>query len=279
MLINIFASLVYGINHISDGFKDRLWIYLYIKEDTKDTNETVDQIKKLTQEVIQAGMDIKYYSKTDALLVLQQKIPDVIKNFQKYGINNPLPATLYITFQNETDFEKLKTILINYRAIISNNADLEQTTINLRDQEKRVKSFIHMSQASIIGLIMWTIILLCIISTFLTFMVKSLFDSQLPYIQITKLLWATFHQIKIPFYISQTLILCTAFVLMSIIGFWLLRYIDPWMQDVYHISILHIVYQHYVSILWLLLLELIVLVGFNSIFSRFYLDHLLYKET
>ena len=191
MLINIFSGLVYGINHVSDNVKSKLGMYLYIKEDPRQVDEIYNNVKNLSQELSQAGMKITYYSKADALDKLQKKIPDVVKNFSKYGIKNPLPPTLYITFQEEKDLDQLKFIIAKYTSIISNTTELEKTTVNFRDQEKRVQSFISMSQVGTISLIIGTVILLCIISTFLTFMIKSLFDSQVQYIQVTALLGAS----------------------------------------------------------------------------------------
>ena len=111
ILINVFATLVYGINQFSDNLKSKLGIYLYVKEDPTQVDEIYNKVKQLSQSIKQAGMHIKYYSKADALERLQNKIPDVIKNFQKYGINNPLPPTLYITFQKENDLETLQILL------------------------------------------------------------------------------------------------------------------------------------------------------------------------
>ena len=124
MLINIFSGLVYGINHVSDNVKSKLGMYLYIKEDPRQVDEIYNNVKNLSQELSQAGMKITYYSKADALDKLQKKIPDVVKNFSKYGIKNPLPPTLYITFQEEKDLDQLKFIIAKYTSIISNTTEL-----------------------------------------------------------------------------------------------------------------------------------------------------------
>ena len=279
MLINIFSGLVYGINHVSDNVKSKLGMYLYIKEDPRQVDEIYNNVKNLSQELSQAGMKITYYSKADALDKLQKKIPDVVKNFSKYGIKNPLPPTLYITFQEEKDLDQLKFIIAKYTSIISNTTELEKTTVNFRDQEKRVQSFISMSQVGTISLIIGTVILLCIISTFLTFMIKSLFDSQVQYIQVTALLGASLWQLKIPFYLSQVIILLLAWLLMMMIGYVMIYYTDTRIQDIYQVSLLNIVHNYLGTIGCLVIIELSVLISFNTLFSRFYLDHLLQKET
>ena len=278
MLINIFAWLVYGINHLSDNVRSKLGVYLYIKEDPTQVDQIFSQVKSLSQELKQSGMKMTYYSKSDALDRLQKKIPDVVKNFNKYGIKNPLPPTLYVVFQKEEDLILLNTIVSKYQNIISNTTELEKTTTSFRDQEKRVQSFISMSQLGTISLIIGTVILLCIISTFLTFMVKSLFDSQVQYIQVTTLLGASIGQLKIPFYLSQIIILVCASIVMIIVSYVMMYYTDGWIQDIYQVSLLDIVHRHRWAILGLIFIELMILISFNTLFSRFYLDYLLRAE-
>ncbi|MEI8008564.1 MAG: hypothetical protein WCI00_04000 [bacterium] len=66
-----------------------------------------------------------FSSKDDALAFLQKKIPDVVSNFQKFGINNPLPATLYVMFDSDTKYEALKTLIIQNKDIILNTKDID----------------------------------------------------------------------------------------------------------------------------------------------------------
>jgi len=37
-----------------------------------------------------------------------------------YGVENPLPATLYVSFNNEAELAVLKKLIYKYRDIISN---------------------------------------------------------------------------------------------------------------------------------------------------------------
>ena len=66
-----------------------------------------------------------FSSKDDALAFLQKKLPDVVNNFQKFGIDNPLPATLYVMFDNDRGYESLKTIILKNKDIILNTKDIE----------------------------------------------------------------------------------------------------------------------------------------------------------
>ena len=65
-----------------------------------------------------------FSSKDDALAFLQKKVPDIVNNFQNFGIDNPLPATLYVMFDNNSKYEALKTIIVKNNDIILNTNDI-----------------------------------------------------------------------------------------------------------------------------------------------------------
>lgn len=66
-----------------------------------------------------------FSSKDDALAFLEKKIPDVVNNFEKFGIENPLPSTLYVMFDSDSKYEALKTIVEKNKDIILNTKDLD----------------------------------------------------------------------------------------------------------------------------------------------------------
>jgi len=67
-----------------------------------------------------------FSSKDDAIASLQKKIPNVVYTFQKYGIDNPLPATLYVMFDSDDEYQVLKTIIIEHKNLILNIKDISQ---------------------------------------------------------------------------------------------------------------------------------------------------------
>ena len=79
----------------------------------------------LKDELTDKGLEVEYYSKDDALKLLQQRIPGVIQNFDKYGIANPLPATMYVTFANNEQFLALSGIVSNYTDIVRNAESIQ----------------------------------------------------------------------------------------------------------------------------------------------------------
>ena len=58
-----------------------------------------------------AGLEVNFYSKKDAFDVLSKKLPNVIGSLEQYGIQNPLPPTLYVLFDNQKEYESMKKIV------------------------------------------------------------------------------------------------------------------------------------------------------------------------
>jgi len=119
-------------------------MYFYIKEDTTQTNEIYKKVITLKDELEAKGLKVMFSSKDDALAFLQKKIPDVVSNFQKFGIENPLPATLYVMFDSDSKYESLKTIILKNKDIILNTKDIDAGS-TLKQQENRVLTIINLS--------------------------------------------------------------------------------------------------------------------------------------
>lgn len=174
--------------------KDRLGMYFYIKEDTTQTNEIYKKVIAMKDELETQWLKVMFSSKDDALAFLQKKIPDVVSNFEKFGIDNPLPATLYVMFDSDSKYESLKTIIIKNKDIILNTKDIDAWS-TLKQQENRVLTIINMSNFIVwFSYIIIAIILLMILS-FLWFLLKNVFHTFHRELEIKKTLWATYHQI------------------------------------------------------------------------------------
>jgi len=94
-------------------------------------------------------LETVFASKEEAFGFLQNRIPNVIENFNRFGINNPLPATLYVMFGSDQEYQSLKNIIVDYKGIISNVADLDQAN-TLKKQENRVLMMIGFSRFAVI---------------------------------------------------------------------------------------------------------------------------------
>ena len=123
--LHLFLTSAYLTEKTSADITKRLGVYFYIvdpsKGETKLSNEEVfTRVIHLKDELTARGLDVDYYSKEDALKLLQERIPGVIQNFDRYGISNPLPATMYIMFDNSEEFDQLSAAVEGYKDIIHN---------------------------------------------------------------------------------------------------------------------------------------------------------------
>jgi hypothetical protein len=73
---------------------------------------------------------------------LGDRNPVLIEKLQAVGIGNPLPATLYVTFSDESQLLLLKRILVPYRNIITNAGEINSLN-SLGAQEERNIRAIH----------------------------------------------------------------------------------------------------------------------------------------
>ncbi|MEI7562834.1 MAG: permease-like cell division protein FtsX [bacterium] len=90
------------------------------------------------------GLKVMFSSKDDALAFLQKKIPDVVDNFQKFGISNPLPATLYVMFSTDSQYTALKNVILKHKDIILNIKDIDAGS-TIKQQENRILTVINLS--------------------------------------------------------------------------------------------------------------------------------------
>jgi len=69
-------------------------------------------------------LKVEFYSKEDAFKLLEKRMPEIIKNFEKYGIDNPLPPTIYVIFDDKEKYDRLVSTINNYKDIIINTDDV-----------------------------------------------------------------------------------------------------------------------------------------------------------
>lgn len=112
-------------HQFSDTMKDKLGMYFYIQESPGDEDALYKEVILMKEALESEGLSVSYSTKADALSFLEKKIPDVVDNFQKFGIDNPLPATLYVMFSNDREYDVMKTIVFEHKDIILNIKDIE----------------------------------------------------------------------------------------------------------------------------------------------------------
>ncbi len=128
--LHLFLGSAYLTQKASVDISQKLGFYFYINEPGQNgvempENDIYTRVMRLKDELASSGLKVEYYSKDDALKLLQQKIPGVIQNFDKYGIANPLPATLYVTFDDNDQFNDLTIIIPKYADIVRNASSIQ----------------------------------------------------------------------------------------------------------------------------------------------------------
>ena len=95
-LLNIFLGVSFYAHWFNDQLQDKLGMYFYIKDDPTTQSITYKKVIALQDELAKQDIKTTFSSKEDALSFLEQKIPDIMGNFDKFGVENPLPSTLYV---------------------------------------------------------------------------------------------------------------------------------------------------------------------------------------
>lgn len=269
--LNILIGLTYNTHSLNSELTEKLGMYFYIKDDAGKKDEIYTNIMKLKDWLEKQWLKVTFSSKEDAFNFLQKRVPNVLENFQKYGIENPLPATLYVIFNNEKEYETLKTTILPYKDIILNIKDIEKGK-TLKDQENRILTVLHFTSFITWFWIFLIGILSVIIVTILIFLIRMKFYLFHKHIEVEKLLGATYQQIKQPFIIIITGILLSAFVLTLIWLALLTGSIDGLVNNLFEISLGSILMSHGGTIGLIVLLEIIFLLTVSTITANYFLQ-------
>lgn len=276
--LNLLIGISYNISNFSDDIKDKLWIYFYIK-DSKDPKEKDFYYTKtihLKSELEDNGLRIEFYSKEDALNLLEKRMPDVIKNFETYWIDNPLPPTLYVIFDNKEKYEKLKQIIPKYESIIVNIEDISKWQ-SFSQQEARIKNIINLTNFLVVFSYFLILVLLIIIVSFLLLIIKIVFNNFYQQIEVEKLLWAFWFQTKAPFLLYIKIVLVTAFLLMVYYFSAFFAILNVYFVNVFEVDLYMFTFVNFRSLGLLLLVEMALIITISVMISNFFLNKLISK--
>jgi cell division protein FtsX len=269
-LLNIFLWFSIYTWHFSDTLKSKLWMYFYLKDIPWKETSTYKEIIAMKTELENQWLKVSFSSKDDALKFLEKKIPDITKNFEKFWIQNPLPATFYVMFNNDNQYKNLKTTILNHKNIILNTKDIDQWE-TVKDQENLTLKTINFTNfLKIISY--WIIFVLClIILAFMLFLLDNIFQHFRKDLETKKLLGESHYQIKKLFTTIISEIIIRAFVI-----WWLLVIISWYILDYYifhlfNIRLLSFVWNYLTLIIWIIL-EIILIFWFSLLISRHFVD-------
>lgn len=272
--LNLLAILSYNTNVFNDTVREKLGIYLYLDDAEAAADlvyaEAIDMKSKLEQ----SGMRVQFYSKEDAFEILEDRLPNVIENFEKYGIDNPLPPTMYVQFNDEEEYSRMKDIVLDHEDVIMNLDDLESDGFTFTQQERRSANVINLTNffTNFWYFLIWVIVI--IIIAFLLFGLKLTFYRFQEQIAVEKLLWADYFHIKKPFLIIAFVVLAAAFGLMLLYFVWFFSVLDEYFRSVFQVAV-----QDYAlpsSHIWAFLIEeFVILTVLSLLFTMWYLTSLI----
>ena len=102
-------------------------------------------------------------------------------------MTNPLPATLYVTFSDKSQYNTLQAVMLENKDIILNVQDLDQIE-NLEKQEARIVNVIKLSNFVQILAVSLVIVIASVLLSFAIFFLRSIFSAFWHDIQVKKLL-------------------------------------------------------------------------------------------
>jgi len=269
-LLNIFLGISLYANQFTGEIKDRLGMYFYIKDIPDQEAETYKRVISLKDQLESKWLKVMFSSKDDALNFLEKKIPDVVNNFQKFGIDNPLPSTLYVMFDSNTTYESLKNIIIQNKDIILNIKDIDSWS-TLQQQENRTLNIINLSNFIIwLSYVIITTLFLIVLSL-IWFLLRHFFQTFHKELEIKKTLWATYHQIMTWFLSLSIHVLWFSFIICLLLLFISWMTINYYIYTLFGTSIWGI-FNNISLVLWVLLTEIIIVAwtgfGFSYFFAR-----------
>lgn len=273
---NLLVLLSYNTDVFNQEVKEKLWVYLYLDDSSATKDLVYSEAIDMKQELEEYGMNVEYYSKDDAFQILEERLPDVIDNFEKYGIDNPLPPTMYVLFDDEREYRVLKDIVLKYEEIIVNLEELESNWFTFSEQERRSSQVINLTNFLKKFTNFLIFIIALIIIAVLLFWLRLTFYRFLKQIEVEKLLWAHFSTIQRPFLIMAFLVMTLWFLLMIAYFIGVFRFLDWYFISVFQTSVYE--YTMWAKRIWAFLLqEYLVLLVLSFFFTILYLSWLLKK--
>jgi len=246
-LQNILISLTVNMYTFSNELKDKLWVYLYFKEWDKiqQVQENRDLMINLKTRLENAGLKVQYLSKEKAIKTLAKRLPNIINNFEKYGIKNPIPPTMYIIFRTQDEYNTMKNIVSDpkYKDIILNLSDI-WTQKSFKEQESRVKKIISFSNFLTKFYVSISIWLFVSILWFLIMAIKINFYSYYAQIEVEKLLWFPYFRIISPFLLYVILLIVVAFLLSLWYLAILINNLQAYFVSTFDFNLINFVYEN-----------------------------------
>jgi len=186
-LANIFVVLTYNVHQFASTLQQQLGVYVYLQDIPGKQDEIYTQAIRLIEDLERHNISVRFYSKEEAFALLSDRLPDIIGNLEKYGISNPLPATLYVTFSSKEQFDTVSAFVGQYSGIITNINDLTSTK-SFDHQEQRIAYILSLARVVSWITSFLVVVIIGIIVAFLLSMTYTQVQRYSAQIEIEKLL-------------------------------------------------------------------------------------------
>jgi cell division protein FtsX len=188
-------------------------------------------------------------------------------------MKNPLPATLYVTFHNQSQYEVLQKTLNENADIILNVQDLSQID-SIQQQEARVVNIIKLSNFVQVVCYALVLVLVAVILSFAVFFLKGIFTTFRNDMQVKKLLGAGKTQIIQPFMWTILYAIIGGFVLSFVLTVVSLGVFDYYMAQVFEVTLLSHLLENWVLVVEVFAGEIIVIIALLTVVSHVFVSRL-----
>ncbi len=258
-LLNILIGVsMYG-NTLNDSLRDKLWMYFYLRNDVESESKVYKQVIRLKDKLENEWLQVNFLTKEDAMDFMMKRLPELTGSLEKFWMQNPLPATLYVTFSDKSQYQVLQDVMLENKDIVLNIQDLDQID-NLEEQENRIVNVIKLSNFVQILAISLVIVIAAVILSFSIFFLRSIFTRFWNDIQVKKLLWASKAQIIMPFLWLVLYAIIGGFLLSLILTLSSLGVFDFYMSQLFGSTLTSHLFANWWSILLLFIVEIVMII-------------------
>lgn len=258
-LLNILIGVsMYG-NMLNDSLRDKLWMYFYLRNDVESESKVYKQVIRLKDKLEDEWLQVNFLTKEDAMDFMMKRLPELTWSLEKFWMQNPLPATLYVTFSDKSQYQVLQDVMLENKDIVLNIQDLDQID-NLEEQENRIVNVIKLSNFVQILAISLVVVIAAVILSFSIFFLRSIFTRFWNDIQVKKLLGASKAQIIMPFLWLVLYAIIGGFLLSLILTLSSLGVFDFYMSQLFGSTLTSHLFANWGSILLLFIVEIVMII-------------------
>ena len=259
-LLNILIGVsMYG-NMLNDSLRDKLWMYFYLRNDVESESKVYKQVIRLKDKLEDEWLQVNFLTKEDAMDFMMKRLPELTGSLEKFWMQNPLPATLYVTFSDKSQYQVLQDVMLENKDIVLNIQDLDQID-NLEEQENRIVNVIKLSNFVQILAISLVIVIAAVILSFSIFFLRSIFTRFWNDIQVKKLLWATKSQIIMPFLTLILYSIIWGFLISLLLTLISMGVFDFYMSQLFSYTLTAHLFAKWLIIIVLFIVEILVIVS------------------